>query len=90
MTFEELHVNQFVQIFNESAPLIGSFEGCNGVNLMVDSGNKQVYFTLSEWQSESHLNFYRSSELFKLTWAKVKPLFAAKAEAWSLIEPNSL
>ncbi|MEJ7694884.1 antibiotic biosynthesis monooxygenase family protein [Daejeonella sp.] len=86
LTFRTEDVQHFVQIFTESATLIQSFDGCAGVQLMKDASNQNVYFTLSKWQSEDHLNTYRSSELFKTTWAQVKPMFSEKPEAWSLAE----
>ena len=42
-------------------------------------------FTISHWDSEAALELYRQSELFKFTWAKTKPLFEEKAQAWSLL-----
>lgn len=89
MTFLSGEVKKFLEIFNESSELIGTFDGCHGVKLMQDADNDDIYFTLSEWQSEKHLNIYRSSSLFKNTWAKVKPLFSEKAEAWSLVDTIS-
>ncbi len=86
MTFRLEEVEKFIQIFSESVTLIQSFEGCNGVQLKKDAGDERVYFTLSKWESEDGLSRYRSSELFKTTWSKVKPLFASKAEAWSLVD----
>lgn len=86
MSFKNEEAAKFIQIFNESAGFIQSFEGCHEVKLMRDTGNDNIYFTLSKWQTEDHLNIYRSSALFKMTWAKVKPLFSEKAEAWSLVE----
>lgn len=86
MTFKQDDVQKFKQIFAESAALIQSFEGCNEVRLMQDKSNESVYFTLSKWQSEEHLNSYRSSVLFQTTWTKVKPMFSEKAQAWSLLD----
>lgn len=86
MSFKAEDIEKFTQIFYESVDLIHAFDGCQGVRLMRDANNGNVYFTLSKWQSEDHLNNYRSSSLFKTTWAKVKPLFAEKAEAWSLVD----
>jgi heme-degrading monooxygenase HmoA len=40
--------------------------------------------TYSIWDSEEALNNYRDSELFGELWPKIKPWFAAKAEAWSV------
>lgn len=86
MTFKEEETEEFIQIFNATAEFIGSFDGCYGVTLLEDSENDKVYFTLSKWQSQDHLNVYRSSDVFKKTWAKLKPLFSQRAEAWSLVE----
>ncbi|MBC7757956.1 MAG: antibiotic biosynthesis monooxygenase [Phormidesmis sp. FL-bin-119] len=85
MTFREDEIQSFEQIFAESAALIESFEGCGEVKLMRDISHNNVFFTLSKWQTEEHLQIYRSSILFKMTWARVKPLFSEKAEAWSLL-----
>lgn len=85
MTFREDEIQSFEQIFAESAALIESFEGCGEVKLMRDISHNNVFFTLSKWQTEEHLQIYRSSILFKTTWARVKPLFSEKAEAWSLL-----
>lgn len=90
ITFRAEEIKQFIRIFDLSVNLIESFEGCLGVELMKDAGNENVFFTLSKWESEDHLNQYRSSALFKSTWAEVKPLFAEKADAWSLIDFKQL
>lgn len=84
MTFREDEIQSFKQIFAESAALIQSFKGCGEVKLMRDISNNNVFFTLSKWQTEEHLQIYRSSILFKTTWARVKPLFSEKPQAWSL------
>ena len=86
MTFREDKIQSFKQIFAESAALIQSFDGCGEVKLMRDISNNNVFFTLSKWQTEEHLHIYRSSILFKTTWARVKPLFSEKAQAWSLLD----
>jgi quinol monooxygenase YgiN len=39
--------------------------------------------TYSHWEDEGALNAYRSSELFSNLWAKIKPKFSKKPEAWS-------
>lgn len=86
MSFKTESVQKFEQIFEKTANLIQSFEGCYEVKLMHDISNVNVYFTISRWQSEEHLNIYRASSLFKSTWADVKPLFSEKAQAWSLLD----
>ncbi len=86
MTFNAEDVQKFEQIFEKTVEFIQSFEGCLDVRLMRNLGDANVYFTLSRWQSEEHLNIYRSSSLFVTTWADVKPLFSEKAQAWSLLD----
>ena len=43
-----------------------------------------MFFTYSYWNSENDLNEYRNSELFAKVWAETKPMFAEKAQAWSV------
>lgn len=84
MTIQQEQIDQFTRIFNESVKHIKEYDGCLGVELMKDVNQENVYFTISNWQTESHLNIYRSSRFFSITWSSVKVLFAGKAEAWSL------
>ncbi|UKJ06027.1 putative quinol monooxygenase [Solitalea lacus] len=84
MTFEPSKVEEFLEIFEESKLLIRGFEGCKHLELLNDVNESNRFFTLSFWDSEADLESYRQSELFKSTWAKTKPLFNEKAEAWSL------
>ena len=80
MTFLHDSTSTFQQIFDERKDRIAAFPGCERVELL-RSGD--VFFTYSIWRDEQALESYRSSELFSSTWSLVKPLFAAKAEAWS-------
>ncbi|MCO4294401.1 antibiotic biosynthesis monooxygenase [Solitalea sp. MAHUQ-68] len=84
MTFAHDRVNDFLTVFEESKELIRAFKGCEHLELLNDVNTNNRYFTLSFWESEAHLENYRQSELFKSTWAKTKPLFIEKAEAWSV------
>jgi heme-degrading monooxygenase HmoA len=84
MSFEEKHVDSFLELFNERKSLIRHFEGCNHLELWQDAHQPHIFFTYSIWQSEQHLNHYRFSELFKDTWTKTKALFADKPQAWSV------
>lgn len=84
MIFQEEKLPEFEAIFNEVQPKISAFEGCNGVQLLQDINHKNILFTYSFWESETHLNNYRHSELFETTWAKTKAMFADKPEAWSV------
>jgi heme-degrading monooxygenase HmoA len=84
LTFQPEKVNDFIEIFNSSKSLIKNCEGCESVELLNDVTHKNIYFTYSLWQSETDLNNYRQSDLFKIIWSKTKVLFGDKPEAWSV------
>lgn len=87
MTFRPGTEPDFRAVFQASAPVIRTFEGCLEVNAFNDIAQPNVYFTISKWATEEALNAYRNSDFFNATWAKTKVLFESRAEAWSL---NSL
>ncbi|WP_026898302.1 antibiotic biosynthesis monooxygenase family protein [Daejeonella oryzae] len=84
LSFHKENMELFENIFYSSKPLIDNFSGCQSTNLFCDINHPGQYFTISYWNTEEDLENYRRSELFITTWAKVKPLFNQKAEAWSL------
>ena len=84
MTFDPNKVDVFLGNFNSVKEKIRAFEGVKHLELLNDKENANIYFTYSIWQSEDHLEKYRHSDLFKSVWAKTKPLFIEKAQAWSL------
>ena len=75
---------EFEAIFHRSQALIEAFDGCQKTNLfkVADAGSQ--YFTISYWNTTECLENYRSSTLFREVWSTVKPLFSARAEAWTL------
>ncbi|MEO5569285.1 MAG: antibiotic biosynthesis monooxygenase [Bacteroidia bacterium] len=83
---EPSKLEEFLQYFNLSKNKIRNFEGCHQLKLLSDIKVKNILYTYSVWESELHLEKYIASELFKTTWAKVKPLFSDKPQAWSLNE----
>ncbi len=83
MTFQPDHIGTFQKLFSQSQPLIQEFKGCKGVELWQDADNSQIFMTYSIWENAEALSHYRDSELFKRTWAKVKPFFADKPQAFS-------
>jgi len=84
LTFASENVSTFLEIFESSKNHIRAFEGNNRLELLNDKNNSNIYFTYSFWNSEEDLNNYRNSDLFKSVWAKTKPLFSDKPEAWSV------
>lgn len=84
MTFKKEEVGSFLAHFDAKKNSIRGFRGCLGLDLLNDQKDDSVFFTYSIWDNDSSLQNYRQSELFKETWAFVKLLFAAKAEAYSM------
>lgn len=85
MTFEPTLCLQFLEIFETSKDKIRSFPGCRYLELWrCMAPNQHIFMTYSHWESEEALEAYRHSELFRTTWAKTKPLFSDRPEAWSL------
>jgi quinol monooxygenase YgiN len=83
MTFHPDRLPRFLNLFDESAEQIRAMPGCHSLELLQDLRYPNVLSTYSVWESEDHLNKYRSSEIFLSTWSKTKPWFAAPAQAWS-------
>lgn len=84
MEFMKEEVQNFLDLFAERKLLIRNFSGCEHLELWQEEHQPHVFFTYSVWQSETHLNHYRFSELFKDTWAQTKALFSSKPSAWSV------
>ncbi len=90
LSFDPSKIEDFLANFETNKTKIRGFEGCQFLELYRDKNNTNVFFTYSYWDSEKELNNYRSSEFFKSVWAKTKPLFNAKPEAWSVDKLHSL
>ena len=84
MSFRQEEVENFKLIFKNNWSFIKGFEGCSHVELLQDENDRSVFFTYSLWESESHLNNYRKSDLFAKVWGATKLLFNEKPQAWSL------
>ena len=84
LSFELSKIEEFLTNFETNKEKIRNFEGCNFLELYRDQNRTNIFFTYSYWDSEADLDNYRHSELFKSVWAKTKPLFNAKPEAWSV------
>lgn len=84
MTFKPEKVSDFLEIFERSKTKIRAFEGCESLTLLQHHEDNSLIFTYSKWKSESHLEAYRNSGLFKLTWESTKLLFNDKPEAWTV------
>ncbi|MFB6099197.1 MAG: putative quinol monooxygenase, partial [Salinibacter sp.] len=56
---------------------------CHHLELWRDADAEAVFTTYSHWASAEALDAYRDSDLFRSTWATVKPLFADRPQARS-------
>ena len=56
---------RFEAFFHERRPQIEAFEGCRYTRLLRNTKEPDVYYTLSEWESEARLDHYRFSEFFR-------------------------
>lgn len=90
MSFSENSINNFLNTFESNKNKIKNFKGCQLLELYRDKKDPTVFFTYSYWDSESDLERYRQSELFKTVWSQTKPLFNAKPEAWSVDKIESI
>ncbi|RAW01021.1 putative quinol monooxygenase [Pseudochryseolinea flava] len=84
MQFTEAGTDEFLEIFRANMLAIRNFEGCTHLELLKDPEEPHVFTTLSYWNGPQFLEKYRQSELFANVWGSVKPLFAARTQAFSL------
>lgn len=84
-------IDSFLEVFDRTAPKIRSFPGCEHLELWRDLKTPAVCTTYSHWTNAEALEAYRDSDLFRSTWATVKPLFDAPPEAhsYSVARPAS-
>lgn len=90
MGFEPSKIDEFLSNFEANKVKIRAFKGCEFLELYRDKHHTNIFFTYSYWNSEADLEQYRHSDLFKAVWAKTKPLFNRKPEAWSVEKMVSL
>jgi heme-degrading monooxygenase HmoA len=85
MKFKPDKEAEFMDIFNQVKRNVRSQKGCKGLEILSsESEGEKSIWTLSLWRTVEDLETYRQSDLFKETWASIKPLFASKAKAWTL------
>jgi quinol monooxygenase YgiN len=80
----------FQNIFEYGRNVVLSSEGCESLELLCDQDNPNVYYTISKWKSEKHLNTYRASEEFRNYWPEIKSCLKEKAEVWNLMSIEQL
>ncbi|MGB3542063.1 putative quinol monooxygenase [Rubrivirga sp.] len=83
MTFRPDRLEAFLEMFWSVRPQIAAAPGCQLLELWRDARYPNVLTTYSEWSHPDDLEAYRQSALFRETWARTKPLFAAAPVAQS-------
>ncbi|MEM0964139.1 MAG: antibiotic biosynthesis monooxygenase family protein [Bacteroidota bacterium] len=83
MTFAPDRVDEFLALFRQAQPRIAAASGCQHLELWQDARFANVLTTFSRWDSADALDAYRQSDLFRETWARTKPMFAAPPVAHS-------
>ena len=87
MPFRPDRLEEFLDgVFRPSAPHIRAFPGCRHLALWRDERFANVLTTYSLWDDAAALARYRESDLFRATWARTTPLFAAAPVALSHYE----
>jgi heme oxygenase (mycobilin-producing) len=86
MHFREEAVPEFLAIFDSNKTAIRNFPGCRHLELLKDINHSGTYMTLSHWEHTDDLEAYRKSELFESVWARVKKLFVARTEAFTMVK----
>lgn len=84
LTFQPELAPQFQAIFSNHQHQIAQMKGCISLSGYQSENMPNVYFTISQWESQQDLDNYRFSAFFKTLWATIKPMFQEKAEAHSL------
>lgn len=84
MQFHQEYITTFSALFEEKKKAISASKGCQLLELYQDKNNPEIFFTYSYWNTTDDLEQYRKSELFTGVWTKIKVMFNAKPEAWSL------
>lgn len=86
MEFDPAKVQEFLDLFTDTSSFIRTFPGVNRLELHRDLEKENVFYTVSEWESEADLEVYRQSQLFASVWARTKILFSGKPQAFSLLK----
>lgn len=88
LTILPAEVERFRAMFPTVRQRVLGAPGCIGLELLSAMDDHGVYFTQSEWTSVGSLEDYRNSALFADVWPLLKPMFAERAQAWTLTIPN--
>jgi (4S)-4-hydroxy-5-phosphonooxypentane-2,3-dione isomerase len=90
MTFRPELAKEFINFFEDYKLQIRNFPGCSYLQVLQDLNCPNIIFSYSHWESESDLDNYRKSEVFKSVWPRTKALFLEVPLAWSTVVLHDL
>jgi len=90
MTFRPDLTSEFINFFEEYKQKIRNFPGCSYLQILQDTNSPNIIFSYSHWTSETDLDNYRKSDVFKSVWPRTKALFLEEPEAWSNVVLHDL
>jgi len=67
-----------------------NFEGCNGIEVLVDAGNKTRWTIVERWESEEHDQAYREFRAGPGKIAELGPLLATPPQLTKFATDTSL
>ncbi len=78
------HQDAFLDIYKKHISYMANLPEVISLELFEVKNEPGKFMTISTWTSEEGLEKYRKSQYFKDIWAKIKPWFSDKPEAWTL------
>lgn len=83
LSFESGQEEVFLDAFGQHSLQMQEVAGHMSLQLLRDELDPHIFFTISLWRDTNYLDDYRNSELFKSIWAKIKPWFRDRPQAWT-------
>lgn len=86
LTIRPGRLAEFMDVYATVEERIRAMPGCLHLEIWQDASYSNIVTSCSHWNSGQALEAYRNSALFRNTWTRVKPLFAAPATAHSYVQ----
>jgi quinol monooxygenase YgiN len=83
MHFAPENTEAFLALFDAHRAAIAAQPGCHSLQLVRGLNHRECISTISQWDSQTHLDAYRHSALFGEVWPATKALFSAPPQAES-------
>lgn len=84
LVFDDKSLSSALELIACASSVVRDTKGCVYMQAHRVNNDPYTVFTYSLWEADEYLEAYRNTDYFKAFWKKLKPLFAERAEAWSL------